>query len=99
MAYRIEYDTRMGKFEIRSSKKRSLFPLFFAAAFSLFLIFTFLFWDAGADCIRSVLIPGEDAETLEALRNLTQDMRQGIPLGEAVEAFCRDLIHGSQSAN
>lgn len=99
MAYRIEYDTKAGKFEIRQDRQGSLFPMLLAVCFGLFVLLTFCFWEAGADFIRSVLIPGEDAATLEALRNLTADMRDGIPLGEAVEAFCRELIHGANAAH
>lgn len=43
---------------------------------------------------RSFLIPGEDAVTVQAFQNMTDDLRSGATLGDAVEAFCRFVIHG-----
>lgn len=97
MAYRIAYDAHMGKFEIRS-KQESRIPKLFTLCFLCFLIFTFLFWDAGADWLRSFLIPGEDIQTIAAFQNMTGELRNGASLGEAIETFCREVIHGVQSA-
>lgn len=98
LGYRIEYDGREGKYEIRRYYPYRLPALFLAAA-SLFLVLTFAFWEAGADYIREALIPGENAVTVAAFENLTKRLRQGENLGDAVTEFCMDVIHGSAPAN
>lgn len=91
MSYRIEYDRRVGKFEVHR-ERRYWYCVLGAAA--LFLLVTLCFWPAGAQAFRAVLIPGEDAVTAQAFRTMTDDLRSGAPVGEAVEAFCRYVIHG-----
>ena len=94
LGYRIEYDGGVGKYEVRkySPYKR---PALLTAAVCLFLLLTFFLWPEGADYIREALIPGENAVTAAAFENLTQRLRQGEPLQDAVTAFCSDVIHGS----
>lgn len=41
------------------------------------------------------LLPGDGAVTAQALGALVTDLRTGAPMGEAVTAFCREIIaHG-----
>ena len=98
LGYRIEYDGGIGKYEVRkySPYKR---PALLAAAVCLFFLLTFCFWPEGADYIREALIPGENAVTATAFENLTQRLRQGENLQDAVTAFCSDVIHGPAPAN
>lgn len=97
VVYRIEYDGRAGKYEVRRYSPYRLPALLFTAA-CLFLLLTFAFWDAGADYIKEALIPGENAVTIAAFENLADRLRQGERLTEAVAAFCSDVIHGSVPA-
>ena len=93
MGYRIEYDRGSGKYEV-SDVNPWRFPLMLAGAFGLFLIFAFHSWPEGGEVLRSVLIPGEDAVTVQAFQNMTDDLRSGAAISDAVEAFCRFVIHG-----
>ena len=90
MGYRIEYDGRAGKYEVKSERKA--LPKILLCA--LILVAALCLWPQGAQKLRSFLIPGEDAVTVQAFKNMTNDLRSGARVGEAVEAFCRYVIHG-----
>lgn len=92
MGYRIEYDTFVGKYEIRE-KKRTKWPLVMLAVSLLFLL-TCGVWTEGAQKLRSFLIPGDDAVTVQAFKSMTEDLRSGASLGDAVYTFCHYVIHG-----
>lgn len=94
MGYRIEYDGRIGKYEVRK-EQATHFPFLITGALAAFLVFTYLFWSEGQDRLRSFLIPGEDAVTVQAFYNMTSDLRSGSSVSEAVYTFCRCVIHGA----
>ena len=90
MGYRIEYDGRAGKYEVKREGKWGI-PILLCTA----IVLAFLcFLPQGRGELCGFLIPGEDEITLQAFENMTCDLRSGASLGEAVEAFCRFLIHG-----
>ena len=91
MGYRIEYDGQAGKYQVHEERKR--FPVLFLFTTGLILA-TMFFWPQGVQELRSMLIPGDDALTLQAFQTMTDDLRSGATVGEAVEAFCRFVIHG-----
>lgn len=93
MSYRIVYDGRIDKYEAVRNET-SLFPVLLAAAFGLFLLLTLCLWQEGAEQLKSILIPGEDVVTLQAFRNMANDLRSGAGLEDAVYTFCRCVIHG-----
>ena len=90
MGYRIEYDGRAGKYEVKREGK----GLPKVLLCGVILIAALILWPQGAQKLRSFLIPGEDAVTVQAFHNMTDDLRSGATVGEAVEAFCRYVIHG-----
>ena len=94
MSYRIEYDTLGGKYEVRN-RGNGQFPMVWAAVLGLILLGTGLLWPETAEKLRGMLIPGEDAQTLEAFQNLTDVLRGGGTLADAVYAFCHCVIHGA----
>ena len=91
MSYRIDYDSRAGKYEVR--KDLDLFP-WILAALGIFLMLTFCFWPEGAAELKEFLIPGKDAVTVQAFSAMTDDLRSGASILEALEAFCNSVIHG-----
>lgn len=93
MGYRIEYDRGNRVYEVRRERP-CRFPLLLAACFGLFLLGSAYFWPEGAGMLRSALIPGEDAVTVQAFQTMTDDLRSGATITDAVEAFCRYVIHG-----
>lgn len=44
--------------------------------------------------LRDIVLPGKEEITAKALGDLVTDLRRGEPFGEAVEAFCLEIIHG-----
>ena len=90
MGYRIEYDGRAGKYEVRSEGKRFPVLFFCAAAF----VAALCLWPQGMESVRSFLIPGEDAVTVQAFHGLTDDLRSGASMEAALEAFCRCVLDG-----
>ena len=90
MGYRIVYDGREGKYEVRRCNQDRIFVLI-----GLLFLLIFALWQDGASYIRDALIPGDNRVTMSALRNLTEELRQGTDLQDAVVTFCGDVIHGS----
>lgn len=93
MGYRIEYNHGNGKYEI-SKEHPYRFPLILAGSLTIFLMFMLAFRPEETAALRSILIPREDAVTVQAIQNMTDDLRSGASVSDAVEAFCRFVIHG-----
>lgn len=92
MGYRIEYDRGNGKYEVK--KERPHHFVLLLGGFCLFFLLALNFWPEGAAALRSALIPGEDAVTVQAFQIMTDDLRSGASVYDAVEAFCRFVIYG-----
>lgn len=98
MGYIIEYDSFEKRYEVRRTYPFR-FGLLLAAAVALFLFLSFQFWPKGSAFLRAALIPGEEAVTVQAFENLTQDLKAGAPMAEALEAFCVEVIHSENAAD
>lgn len=94
MGYRIVYDGREGKYEVRRCNQDRIFVLI-----GLLFLLIIALWQDGASYIRDALIPGDNRVTMSALRNLTEELRQGTDLQDAVVTFCGEVIHGSVPEN
>ena len=44
--------------------------------------------------LRDLILPGDEEVTAAALEEMVSDLRDGQPIGEVVEAFCREIIAG-----
>lgn len=95
MGYRIEYDMGIGKFEVRENRKDK-FPVLVAGAFVLFLLLTWSLWPEGAEVLRDILIPGDNAVTVQAMKDMSHNLKNGVALSDAVTAFCQDVIQGAE---
>ena len=49
----------------------------------------------GLDRVSAFLIPGNDAVTVAAFRQMQNDVKSGIPVKEAVTAFCEEIIEAA----
>lgn len=94
MGYRIEYDIGTGSYEVRKSISGRL-GLLTSICFGLFLLLSSWFWPEGIAFIRDLVIPGDDAVTIQAFQNLTQELGGGAGIREAVAAFCNEVIRGN----
>ena len=98
MGYRIEYDRLGGRYEVvRHYPGR--FPLLLAGAFALFVLFTMLCWPAGAELLRELSIPGDNAVTAGAFQMMTDDLRCGASFEGALTTFCREVYNGAKGAD
>lgn len=97
MGYRIEYDTGNQKYEVHQVAAWR-FPLMAAGAFIGFLLLTWAFWPEGAELIREAMIPGDNAQTVQALQGMAEELRGGASIRDAVTAFCREIIAGAQGS-
>ena len=85
MGYRIVY----GEDPFAETGKRKSHLRSMTAGFALaFVILVRLFWPQGSDVLRTVLLPRESA----AFVQLTEALRAGEPLGDAVTAFCQRIV-------
>lgn len=94
MAYRIVYGP-----EIRAPRRWENFPLrrqLLTAAFGLlFVLLVRQIWPEGMAVLRQILLPGEPTLTEQAFNDLVVHIRNGSSLGDAVTAFCQQIIHNA----
>lgn len=91
MGYRIEYDNWGKKYEVR--REKHILPGILALSGAAILL-TLCFLPETAAGLRACLIPGEDRVTVQAFSSMADDLRSGAGLREALESFCRQVIHG-----
>ena len=90
MAYRVEYGSREAKrSEIR--KKKSVGGKAWGF-FLLFLLLVRLYWPAGTQVLRELLLPGASQTAFAEVQTLTQELREGEPFGQALENYCRRIL-------
>lgn len=90
MGYRVEYEPVK---KVRGAEKRtSRVAALTAVSLALFGILVCSFWDRGREVLQDLLLPGDGAVTAAAMEDLVRDLQTGLPLGEAVEGFCRTVI-------
>jgi hypothetical protein len=90
MSYRIEYDSNVGKYEVRKVHPGRL-PLIVGCVMMAALVM----FPRSRETVRALLIPGEDAVTVAAVEIMTNDLKSGAGLYDAVFDFCSMVIHGS----
>lgn len=91
MGYRVSYDEGQAtKVALRSRKKNV-----WIFAIAVLLLLAMIAFPGGRLVLRDILLPGNEEVTAEALEGLAAELKAGEPLGEAVEAFCLEIIHGS----
>lgn len=95
MSYVIRYgseDTRTKASRIHRTRLSAMTAGFFLG----FLLLTKLFWPDGTSMLRQILLPGNEEVTARAVTVLVEDLRAGEPVGDAVRAFCGEIIaHGN----
>ena len=94
MAYFVEYDTKMTKTYFRAAKinrKRR------GRLIIVLLLVTVLGCSAVCykDVIMTYLLPGDAAVTAAALDSMVDGIKNGQDLGNAVTAFCREIIQNA----
>lgn len=86
MNYRIDYAPMRLPRPAGSRGRQTAMTLGF---FGLFLLGTGLFWPAGRQALASLLLPGIP------VRQLLAALSSGAPAGQALTAFCREVLAGA----
>lgn len=90
MAYRVEYGSGGAKrSEIRKKKTAGGKVWGF---FLLFLLLVRLYWPAGTQVLRELLLPGASQTAFAAVGTLTEELREGESFGQALEDYCRRIL-------
>lgn len=93
MGYRIEYET-VGRHK-QSSKKN--WTGMTAGILVLLLVFgAMTIKTVGLEWVQEVLLPGDPDVTAAALENMVEDLKDGNSFGEAVTAFCKEIMKHAQ---
>ena len=93
MSYKVHYGTSRHDGRTREAAVRKWIPLILLIAL---LTGGFLLTRQGVSF--DWLLPGDPGVTAAALENLRENLAAGEPLGEAVTAFCREIIDGAALA-
>lgn len=89
MGYRIAY-TNVGQPEAAAQPKTGK-PGMLILIVCILLCLAFCFSPVRR-AVAAVIFPGMDEEAFLKMENLVREIRQGKPVGEAVTAFCREIL-------
>ncbi len=90
MAYRVEYGSGKAKRSEFRKKKTAGGKVW--AFFLLFLLLVRLYWPAGTQVLRELLMPGASQTAFAEVQTLTEQLRDGEPFGQALENYCRRIL-------
>lgn len=98
------YMIRYGGEEPAKQKKGNIwntlrFQSMTAFFLALFILAVGTFWANGRETLKSWLIPGEAGVTETAAIHLTENLRNGDSVLEAVDAFCREIFREADEAS
>lgn len=93
MAYRVEYEP--GKREKQHSGR---FPLLLAGCILAFLVLVNSLWPQGAQVLRQWLIPGNPVVTVAALESFAEELKDGQPISDSLERFCKRILDDGKAA-
>ncbi len=95
MAYQIQYDPALKKKYPKTAKQRATKQQIFTAATLLVMILLLATNPTTKAAIRYFLIPGDPGITSAAFDGLLQDIKDGENWGDAVTAFCEEIIENA----
>ena len=95
MSYRIEYGSAV-PVRFQEKKRKSHLRVLTALFMLLFALGVGQFWPEGQRMLRDFLLPGEPTVTEQAFSGMIEHLTGGVPLEEAMAAFCQQIIdHGT----
>ncbi len=95
MSYRVVYGSFHRDQPVKAKKPRSRGAV--AAVIVAVLVFGAMTVRLrGLPWVKEFLLPGDPEVTAMALEGLVQDLREGDTFGEAVTAFCREIMEHGQ---
>ena len=95
MSYRIEYGSAV-PLRFQEKTRRSHLRMLTALCMLLFALGVGKFWPDGQRMLREFFLPGEPTVTEQAFSGMIGRLTDGVPLEEAMAAFCQQIIdHGT----
>lgn len=91
MSYRITY-TSFGEEKKMPESKRKWTGVAAAVLVMVLVIGAIAVKNTGLRWVQTFLLPGDPAVTAAALEDMVEDLKNGDSLGEAVTAFCREIV-------
>lgn len=95
MAYRIDYGAESRR-EFLGSQSGLSFRVLTAALLVAFSLVVTKTWPEGRERLQQALLPGEPSRTEQAFTAMAERISQGEPVGEAVTAFCREVLENAE---
>ena len=96
MSYSINY-REPSVIKATDKRKKSRIPIMTAVFFLLFMLVVKAFWEKGDERLSRILW-SQDLVVLErAVQYIFAAVEHGQPFPEAVQAFCREIIHEAMS--
>lgn len=94
MGYQIRYDS-VGKLPQKRRRSRTGWLAGFLVIALLACAITVK--TVGLKWVQEVLLPGDPAVTAAALEQMAEDLRAGDSLGEAITAFCEEIMKHAEA--
>ena len=91
MGYRIQYGQTMTKEEIKEPVDTKRMKPLLAIILLICIVFFFIFL-GGTETLRDCFIPGDPEITEAAVKMFIEDVREGESIGDAITAFCLEII-------
>ena len=93
MGYKIQYSTYSDKkFPVGRRRKRKYYIIIAGV-----LILAILIPVYKSGLLKDLLVPGDAAVTEAAVEMLADELKEGVPLKDAVATFCREIIYHGQT--
>ena len=96
MAYSIQYDPEYNsRFPIKPFNKVWTKLASYLLIVSVLILCLFGY---ARETVKSWLLPGDPTVTEDALISMVEDIRAGEPIGDAITAFCLEILENAQGS-
>jgi len=95
MGYRIRYNREKDK-QFPMKQRRTWKKRLICLTVLMFLLGCVAEWHNGT-VLKKLLIPGDPAKTEAALTEMIDDIRSGESFGDAINAFCKEILEHGES--
>lgn len=96
-AYHLGDGDDMGYRIVYGKKEKKIIPIRkIGAVVAVISAIILLLWPAGRSAVADVLLPGDAEVTAMAVQTMVNELNEGQGIGEAVTAFCQEIIAGGQ---
>ena len=94
MGYQIQYGTAMVKTHVPERKGNKFLRKYAKIVVAGVVVLLAIFF-CSREAVQDFLIPGNSQVTREAISKLLSDLKDGEPLSNSIEVFCREIVNGA----